>query len=228
MTSSRDNHVRAWLGAFALGHLDPEQQAWVRAHLDRCAECRREAGELERVVAVLPLVDPDRIGARAEPAPPAELLDEVFDRIHLEALEHGRVARRTVGRRTAAVAAALVALLVAATLGTDRGPGDPAPQVVSMQAARTGVVGEAVIHDDPQSTWVELTAAGLSPGETYAVWFEDSTTGDRAPLGTFLGVGGDLYISLYSTLARDRAIAIGVSDQAGDTVMEGAVPPVPG
>jgi anti-sigma-K factor RskA len=228
MTSSPDEHARPWLGAYAIGHLDAERQAWVRDHLDRCAECRREAGELERVAAVLPLVDPDRIVAGAEPAPPIELLDEVFDRIHRESREHGRAARRTVVRRTAAVAAAIAALLVGVTLGIDPGPGAPAPQVVSMHAARRGVVGEAVIHDDPQSTWVELTAAGLSPGETYAVWFEDSTTGDRAPLGTFLGVGGDLYISLYSTLARDRAIAIGVSDQAGDTVMEGAVPPVPG
>ena len=225
MTSPPGDHVRAWLGALALGHLDADQEASVRAHLDRCAECRREAGDLERVAALLPLVDPDRIGARVEPAPPVELLDEVFDRIHREARASGRDARRRVVRRAAFVAAALSVLLVAATLGPDQGPGGPAPQVVSMRAARTGVEGEAVIHDDPRSTWVELTAAGLSPGETYAVWFEDSATGDRAPLGTFLGVEGDVYISLYSTLARDRAVAIGVSDQAGDTVMEGAVPP---
>lgn len=228
MTSPPGDHVRAWLGAYALGHLDAEREAWVRAHLERCLECTREAGELERVAAVLPLVDPDRVVAGPEPAPPTELLDEVFDRIHREAREHGRDARRSVLRRAAAVAAVLGGLIVAAVVGTDRAPEDPPPQLVAMRAADAGVEGEAVIHDDPQSTWVELTAAGLSPGETYAVWFEDAATGDRAPLGTFLGVEGDVYISLYSTLARDRAIAIGVSDQAGDTVMEGAVPPVPG
>ena len=55
------------------------------------------------------------------------------------------------------------------------------------------------------TTWVELTVSGLPVGETYAVWLEEAGTGERSPLGTFTGVAGELYISLYSTLPRDRA-----------------------
>ena len=33
-------HVRHLLGAYALGHLDAEETAAVRAHLDGCAACR--------------------------------------------------------------------------------------------------------------------------------------------------------------------------------------------
>ncbi len=97
-------------------------------------------------------------------------------------------------------------------------------EVVAMVAAQPGVVGEAVVHEDPQSTWVELTTSGLAAGETYAVWLEEVGTGARAPLGTFVGVEGNLYISLYSTLPRERAASVGVSTPDGDTVMEGTIP----
>jgi hypothetical protein len=83
-----------------------------------------------------------------------------------------------------------------------------------------------VVHDDPDATWVELKTSGLSAGQIYAVWLEETGTRDRAPMGTFTAVEGDLYISLYSTLPRDRAAAIGVSSRDGSTVMEGPVPVV--
>ena len=93
-----------------------------------------------------------------------------------------------------------------------------------MTATAAGVQGEAVVHEDPDATWVELTTSGLSPGETYAVWLVESGTETRAPMGTFTAVDGDLYISLYSTLPRDRAGSIGVSDADGSTVMEAPLP----
>ena len=43
-------------------------------------------------------------------------------------------------------------------------------------------------------------------------------------MGTFTSVDGDLYISLYSTLPRDRAASIGVSDPDGSVVMRGSIP----
>ena len=89
-----------------------------------------------------------------------------------------------------------------------------------MTAIVPGVLGEAVVHDDPDATWVELTTSGLAPGETYAVWLGEEGSEERAPMGTFTAVAGDLYISLYSTLPRDRAGSIGVSDADGSTVMQ--------
>jgi hypothetical protein len=81
-----------------------------------------------------------------------------------------------------------------------------------------GARGSAVVHRDPDATWLELNTSGMESGETYAVWLEE-TDGERSPAGTFVGVEGDLYISLYSTLPRDDAAAIGVSTLDGDTVM---------
>lgn len=213
--------MRHALGAFVLGHLDEREATAVRAHLDGCGECRREAAELEVVADLLPLADPERLGVVAHP--PRRMLDDVLARIRQERRSSDRVRRRTMVARLGAVAAALAVVLVA---GLVVWPTSDAPsgEIVALTASRRGVVGEAVIHEDPRATWVELTTSGLTAGETYAVWLEESETGQRAPLGTFTGVEGDLYISLYSTLPRDRAIAIGVSAPDGSTVLEGAIP----
>jgi predicted anti-sigma-YlaC factor YlaD len=225
MTARPDDHVRPLLGAFVLGHLDPDQEAAVRAHLDGCAVCREEARELAPVAALLPLADPERLGAPPEPS--REMLDQVLSRIEWERGSRRRARRRSVIGRVGAAAAVLALIVVVGQMALE--PSEP-PQgeVVALTAARPGVLGEAVIHEDPRSTWVEITTSGLSTGETYAVWFEEAGTGERSPLGTFVGVEGDLYISLYSPLPRDMVVSIGVSGRDGSTVMEGRVPlPVP-
>jgi Putative zinc-finger len=221
MTARPDDHVRPLLGAFVLGHLEPADVTAVRAHLEGCAACRVEAAELAAVAGLLPMADPERLGTPAEP--PQAMLDQVLTRIERERGVLGRARRRSVAVRVGAVAAVLA--LVAVVGQVALGPPEPSGgEVVALTAARPGVLGEAVLHEDPTSTWVEITTSGLSSGETYAVWFEEAGTGDRSPLGTFVGVEGDLYISLYSTLPREHVASIGVSTPDGSTVMEGRVP----
>ncbi|MEX0985201.1 MAG: zf-HC2 domain-containing protein [Actinomycetota bacterium] len=219
MTPRPDDHVRPLLGAFVLGHLASSEEAAVRAHLDGCTSCREEASQLEPVVDLLPLVDPERLGTTAEP--PREMLGAVLARI-----EHERATRRRERHRSITVRIAVAATLASALILTviTLWPSGPSGEVIAMTASLPGVQGEAVVHDDAGDTWVELTTSGLSAGETYAVWFEEAGTRERAPLGTFVAVDGDLYISLYSTLPRDRAAAVGVSDLDGSTVMEGTIP----
>jgi len=226
MTHRPDDHVRSSLGAYVLGHLDPTEATAVRAHLDGCSACRAEVAALAPVADMLPLADPDRVGAPAEPGPPTALLDEVLGRIERERDEDRRGRRRSAGAWVAGVAAVLtLAVAVAMTTVAPGEPDAPSGEVVSMTASDPGVEGEAVVHEDPRSTWVELTTTGLAEGETYAVWLEETGTGERSPMGTFTGVEGDLYISLYSPLPRDRAASVGVSTPDGFTVMEGAIPP---
>jgi len=220
MTPRPDGHVRTLLGAFVLGHLEPDEAAAVRAHLDGCPACREEAAELGAVADLLPIVDPDRLGTPAEP-PPA-LLDEVLVRIQDERETRHRARRRAILRRMSAVAAAVVLVLAVAVIALRSS--SPGGDAVAMTTTVPGVRGEAVVHNDPDSTWVELRTSGLSVGQTYAVWLEEKGTHERSPLGTFTGVEGKLYISLYSPLLRDRAASIGVSDADGSTVMQGAIP----
>ena len=61
MTHRSDDHVRASLGAYVLGHLDHAETTAVSAHLDGCASCRAEAAALAPVAEMLPLADPARI-----------------------------------------------------------------------------------------------------------------------------------------------------------------------
>jgi negative regulator of sigma E activity len=82
LTVARHAATRDLLGAFALGAVDAEEAATVRAHLATCAECQAEMAELWLAVDSLPgMIEPiepppalrDRIAAaiRAEAASPA-------------------------------------------------------------------------------------------------------------------------------------------------------------
>jgi len=87
LTVARHTATRDLLGAFALGAVDAEEAATVRAHLATCAECQAEIAELWLVVDSLPeMIEPmepspalrNRIAAAVmaeaasfAPAPPA-------------------------------------------------------------------------------------------------------------------------------------------------------------
>ncbi|MEX0755588.1 MAG: zf-HC2 domain-containing protein [Actinomycetota bacterium] len=224
MTPPAD-HVRSLLGAFALGHLDEDETEAVRAHLEGCAACRAEADELLAVAGVLPLADPSRLGA--QPDPPDDLLDGVLERIDRERRERHHTRQRSLAIRigvAATIAVVVVAALVVLLPGERDGSGG---EIVALASRVEGAVGEAIVHRDPASTWVELNTSGLEAGETYAVWLEESGSGERAPAGSFTGVEGDLYISLYSTLPRDDAASIGVSTLDGEIVMRGDLAATP-
>ena len=53
-TVARHTATRDLLGAFALGAVDAEEAATVRAHLATCAECQAEMAELWLAVDSLP------------------------------------------------------------------------------------------------------------------------------------------------------------------------------
>jgi anti-sigma-K factor RskA len=216
------DHPRHLLGSYVLGHLEADEGAALESHLEGCAECRIEAEELRAVATLLPSGDPSRLGAT--PPPPASLLDDVLVRIDGEREEGRRRRRRTFVLR-GAVAATILALAVAAVIVVPAGP--QGGEVVALAATRPGLSGQAVVHADTDATWIELTTAGLPAGETYAVWLEEEGTGERYRCGTFTAVAGEIYISLYSPLTRDRAAAIGVSSMDGAVLLESPLPTRP-
>jgi hypothetical protein len=216
------DHAGTTLGPFVLGHLGPEEEAGVRAHLEGCEACRAQASELSSVGALLPLADLTRLDTRVQP--PAHLLDDVLARIQAERRAGSRVRRRSF--LAGVGVAAIIALLLTIALVVRPTGGDG--EVVPLASARRGVTGEAMIHRDTDNTWVELTASGLEEGETYGLWLEEAGTKERFRLGTFTAIEGDVYISLYSTLSRERAAAVGVSTTDGAVVMQAALPTPPG
>jgi anti-sigma-K factor RskA len=83
LNMARHAETRELLGAFALGAVEAEEAATVRAHLATCAECQAEISELWAAADALPeLIEPmepppglrDRISAAilAEPAAPPQ------------------------------------------------------------------------------------------------------------------------------------------------------------
>lgn len=220
MMSDPQGHVRQLLGAFALGQVSESEAAAVEAHLEGCEACRREAAELAGVASLLPLADPDRMDVL--PKPPTDLLDRVFARIREEReLERRRARRKTASRLGLGLAAAIVAVvLVAAPFG-------PQGEVVALASERTGVTGQVTLHDRDTSQEVELEVEGLPVGETFGLWIQDRRTGERIACGTFVATPGRLHISLYSTVARDRAESVGVSTLDGTDLMQAALPAAP-
>jgi hypothetical protein len=214
---SSEEHVRKQLGAFALGQLSPGEAAAVQAHLEGCPGCWTEAAELSRVAALLPLADPDRLDV--SPTPPEGLLDRVFERIREErAVERRRRRRALIARMGLGLAAALIAVVVWLAPFGDSG------EVVTL-AAPAGITGEITLHPRESSQYVELRTQGLAVGDMFAMWVRDRETGERVRCGTFRVTPGNIHITLYSSVPRDRAAEVGVSTLDGEVVMKAPLPP---
>jgi anti-sigma factor RsiW len=98
--------IRGRLAEFVLSGLGPDERPQVERHLDWCAGCRKEAGELAQATTVL--------AVSIEPVePPAELEQRVVRAVTAMA------GRRLPGRRRwAAAAMAAAAMVVVSALGS--------------------------------------------------------------------------------------------------------------
>ena len=200
---------RQWresLGAYALGHLGEAERAGIEAHLDGCAECRRELASLKSISSVLPLADPDRFGA--VPAPPTGLGDRIAAQIGAER----RVARRRrlrigfgLGGAAAAAAAAVLAIFVFSG-GESSGGG----QHVSFDGLPQGMKIGATLEPRSFGTEIHMYVKGVSSGTLCRVYL-------RRPDGTELSAGsfryrwrGDDNAVLTSALDLSKTAAISV------------------
>jgi putative zinc finger protein len=200
---------RQWresLGAYALGHLSEAERAGIEAHLDGCAECRRELASLKSISSLLPLADPDRFGA--VPAPPAGLGDRIAAQIGIER----RVARRRrlrigfgLGGAAAAAVAAVLAIFV---LSGSESPGGE--QHIAFEALPGGIKIGATLEPHSFGTEIHMYVKGVSSGTLCRVYL-------RRPDGTELSAGsfryrwrGDDNAVLTSALDLSKTAAISV------------------
>jgi hypothetical protein len=204
MTDRDAEHHEAcaeWQGdiaAWAVAQGAPEREAALVVHLAACARCREEADVLMAVAAVALAADPDAASApavepdlepdrslRSVPGPPTDLADRISARIRRE--RRGHLLRRSLVAAAGAAAAATV-LVVALSL---RSGGDVAPvrgTHFAFSVEPRGADAEAVVgHDDGKGSVVQLTATGLDPTITYALWLTPpgGSYADRVPAGTF-------------------------------------------
>jgi hypothetical protein len=168
------------LGAYVLGALDRGERAELEKHLETCGVCREELdrlaplpGLLSRLTVseaeVLDVAEPEPAEldpAEVDPAEPRPA--ETSAPLERALFEVARERRRSRLMRTAAVAAALVLAAVAVIGGPllDEDGGDtPAPLTAAASDIRTGVHGAAELSREPWGTRVELSLAGVRPGE---------------------------------------------------------------
>lgn len=211
---------REQIGSFALGRLESEASAALQAHLGDCDACRAEAEALESVAGLLPRVDPDRLSH--EPTPSPTLAARVSERVAEEHRGQLGQRRRARARRAAValVAAVVVGLGVALAVVL---PGSGAERV-TFEVAPAGVEAAASVTARPWGTQVDLEIDRLVPGEVYSVWLERSD-GDRVPAGTFEAARGRrVTVTLASALPRSQSVALGISDDRGQTILLATLP----
>jgi Putative zinc-finger len=209
MTAEACRHWRERLGAFALGHLDADERAAVQAHLDGCSECRAEAESLAAVARVLPVADPDRLGA-AETAP-SSVARRVFARIDSERQSRRRGRRLRLGLALAGATAAIAAIVVGAFVVSDSDPSGPATEQVAFRDLPRNVHIGAGLTPRPWGTQIDLYVSGVPSGTMCRVWLR-RRDGERVFAGSFRYVeNARAYtVRLASALDRARATAIGV------------------
>ena len=228
MTDRDHRHYKELLGAYVLGHLEGEEEREVQAHLETCASCRVEIGELDEVAAVLSAYS---IGGEVEPgagtehrAPSAGLEDRIV------AAATGDRAGPETGRRRkwltapglAAASLAVAALVFAAVWilplePEEPGLGDVEPISFSTEPEGVSADGEVVAH-----TWgteVMLEVEGLEEGEQYKVDMTDAE-GTRVSAGTLIG-DNDVPVEcvLNGAVLRQNAEAISVRNSDGAVVL---------
>lgn len=203
-------HVREELGAYVLGALPDDEAAAVRAHLERCAECRAAHDE----IAGLPrLLDLAAVSGKHDLVPLAPVLEErVLDRFAREVGDARPRRRRRLGglpRRwllagggALAAAAAAVTLLVIGLGGA--GPEPSAGYTLTLRgtgaAPRAGATARLQPVRDGTRVRLKVWALPGDPAAVYEVRCE--APGWSASAGTFhVDRRGRAYVVL-TTAAR--------------------------
>ena len=212
----RAEGCREWresLGAYALGQLPVAERAGIEAHLEGCRECRAELEALETVTRLLPLADPERIGAAA-PAPPAELADRVMATIGGEERQSARRRRRRRGLALGGVATAAAAAVLAIFVLTGGEDSSPSQHVSFASLPSNLKIGAKLI---PHSfgTEIHVYVKGARSGSLCRVFLR-ARDGTRMSAGSFRYRWGDDAQAVLSSaldLSRTEAIAVRVGNR---------------
>jgi len=237
VTADDHRRLRELLGSYALGHLDGDEKASVRAHLDGCPDCRLELAEIEPLAAALSEIDAARLTDLV--TPPADLGARIHaavaeERVLVEARTAGadrRDVRRRRTRALLAVAAGLVLLVGGIALGAgltnDSGPAQvqvPIEQLAFERSPGSPLsVSSAGLIAHTWGLEVRLVGTGFAAGEVFRAAVR-TTSGALLPAGEFLGTGQKrLVCNLQAALLRPDATEFVVMDDTGVPVLTTAL-----
>jgi hypothetical protein len=208
--------IAAWLVA----QIGPDRESALLDHLRQCPGCSAEAESLLAVAAMSlgsapdsPTIDPDLL-------PPPELGDRVVGAVRRE-----RGVRRAMAVGVVGFAAVLLlSLVVSISTAHDRKlTGD----AMAFSVVPANGSGTATVAHDPAGSIVQLTATGLDPGLTYALWLTPPGGGyaERVAAGTFRPApDGHVDTILRSSIAADEVGRVWVTDPDGDITLDTKVP----
>ena len=213
LTVARHAAARELLGAFALGAIDGQEAAAVRAHLATCAECQAEIAGLWTAADSLPdLIEPmdpspslrDRISAAilaeaaAPQAPPAPPTPRTIAPVATPPAPERRFAEpirpaKWWAKATPWMAAAAILLLISGGLLAwnlrlqDQIVANPAPETIALVPGETApnASGEVTYRPDDNLLLLDVRdLPALEPGQVYEVWLIGEE-GVPAPAGVF-------------------------------------------
>jgi hypothetical protein len=201
---------RESLGAYALGHLPPDERAGVEAHIEGCAECRAELDSLGGVARLLAHADPERLESTPRPSP--ELGERIATTIGAERGQVRRRRRRVRFGFALSGAAAAAAVVLALVILPGGGAARP-EQGVEFSALPAGMHIYATLEPHSYGTEIRMYVSGVRSGTLCRVFLR-GRNGKTVPAGTFrYRWGDDSHAVLSSALDLSRTAAIGV--QAG-------------
>jgi Putative zinc-finger len=223
---SRCTEIRALLGVYVLGAIDPAERALVDAHLADCRRCRDELAGMAGLPALLGRVTEEQI-TQVGAAPP-ELLESVLGRAAVEQ----RVRSRR-GRRWLAAAAAVAVITGGAgvasglRLGADRPVA--APTRTATAPPGPAVHGRTVRGSDPATgVSAQISMWPQDWGTAFQVRLTGAPTGARCRLIAVDGKGrrdvaaawqveyeGSADFSGSSMIPRDRITSVEVRTVEG-------------
>jgi len=191
------------LGPYVMGTLEPYEEREVEYHLERCADCREEAQELQ--LAHERLADL----AYSTGAPPEDLKARVVAGIPR------REASRRVPTWVAAVAAAFCVLAVLAVIITSDlfGGRAMASANLSPTGRAPGAGGEVSIRGTGENMEMRLEAWGLPPCKSeqyYELWLVEGD--ERVSAGSFsVGQSGRVEVTLSAPNFAASYPSVGVT-----------------
>ena len=220
MTAERCREWRELLGAHVLGRLPADERTGLEAHLEGCAECRAELDSLAGVAQLMPLADPERLGAA--PRPPAALGDRVLAAV---AAERRAGERRARGRRrwrfglSLAGGAAAAALAIFALGG---GGGESPPErEIAFHSLPPRMEIDTTLVPHSFGTEIHVYVSGVRSGTLCRVFLRDGS-GRRSSAGSFrYRWGEDSEAVLTSALDLSNTAAVGI--QVGGRTFEAGV-----